>query len=131
MSLDYQFSADDLTAMRQTQTGHMLDSCQILSYAAGTLNEFNEADAPTYTEGDPVECGLDMRSGSERSGYEMTPVQYDAVLRLPLSAALKETDRVQIIARFGEFIEPLIFEIVSPIQRGPSGIRILLKKVVI
>lgn len=128
---DYFFSAEDLTGMRETQVGHMLDTCQILAYSPGVRNKFNEADDPVYTAGDPIPCGLDMRSGSERYGLKMTVIQYDAVLRLPLQTPLKETDRVQVIARFGEYKDPTTFEIVSPIQRGPSGIRVLLRKIVI
>ena len=116
--------------MRETQTDHMLDQCVVLAYSAGTVNEFNEADAPTYAAGDSLLCGLDSRSGSERHGAEMTVIQYDAVLRLPLHAAIKETDRIGINGRFGEFIETVTYEIVSPIQRGPSGFRVLLRKIV-
>lgn len=128
---DYAFTSDELTAMREAQTDHMLDECVVLSYATGTRNEFNEADAPTYTAGEPVRCGLDMNPGSERHGPEMTVIEYDATLRLPLNTSLKETDRVRIIGRFSEMNEYPTYEIVSPIQRGPSGMRILLKKVVV
>ena len=128
---DFSFSSDELGEMRATQVGHMLDECVILAYAEGTRNEFNEADEPTYTAGDHLPCGLDMRSGSERGGFQMTQIQYDATLRLPIKTVIKEKDRVQIIARFGEYIDPITFDIVSPAQRGPSGIRILLRKAVV
>lgn len=128
---DFSFSADELAGMREAQRDHMLDECVALVYADGTVNELNEADAPTYTAGDPLPCGLDMRSGSERHGPDMTVIQYDASIRLPLSTSLKETDHIQIVGRFGEFHDTLTYEIVSPIQRGPSGIRLLLKKVVV
>jgi hypothetical protein len=124
------FTATDLSNMRHAQTSHMLDVCNILSYTAGTLNEYNEADAPTYPATIITECGLDMRSGSERHGLDVTVIQYDAALRMPLSAAIKETDRIEITSRFGEYPTALIYEIVSPIQRGPSGIRLLLRKII-
>lgn len=130
MTLEFSFTPDDLTAMREAQTDHMLDSCAILTYAEGTRNEFNEADAPTYTEGAPVECGLDMRPGSRRFGGEMTVIQYDATLRLPLHTPVTEKDHIRILSRFGEMHDTLDYEIVSPIQRGPSGMRIYLRKVV-
>lgn len=128
---DFSFSADELAGMRDAQRDHMLDECVVLSFAEGTRNDFNEADAPTYTAGDPLPCGLDMRSGSERHGDSMTVIQYDASIRLPLSTVLKETDHIQVVGRFGEFHSTLTYEIVSPIQRGPSGIRLLLRKVVV
>lgn len=127
---DFYFTPDELAGMRQTQRDHMMDECVVLSYTAGTANEYNEADTPTYTAGNPIVCGLDMRSGSERHGPDMTMIQYDATLRLPLHTSLKETDRLQMVGRFGEFHDTLTFEIVSPVQRGPSGIRLLLRKIV-
>lgn len=134
MSLDFSFTPDELEGMRDEQTGHMLDMCVILTYAEGTLNEFNEADAPTFTESAPVECGLemvsDMRSTARRFNEEMTVIQYDAVLRLPLHTPITEKDHIRIVARFGEMHNTLDYEIVSPIQRGPSGIRFLMRKVV-
>lgn len=128
---DYSFSSDELRDMRSAQNGHMLDECVILAYTEGSRNEFNEADTPTYSEGDPLPCGLDMRSGSERGGFQMTQIQYDATLRLPVSIPIREKDRVRVIARFGEYIDPLTFDIVSPAQRGPSAIRVLLRKAVV
>ena len=124
------FTATDLSNMRQAQTSHMLDVCNVLSYTVGALNEYNEADAPTYPASIITECGLDMRSGSERHGLDMTVIQYDATLRMPLSAKIKETDRIEIVSRFGEYPNALTYEIVSPIQRGVSGIRLLLRKIV-
>ena len=130
MTLDFSFSADELAGMRETQTGHMLDLCTILSYSTGTLNEYNEDDAPVESESAPIECGLDMNPGSRRFGEDMTVIQYDAVLRLPLHTPVTEKSRIKIVARFGEAHDPLTYEIVSPIDRGPSGIRIYLRKVV-
>lgn len=127
---DFTFTVNELAGMRETQRDHMMDTCVILSYSSGTPNEYNEADAPVYTEGSPLECGLDMGAGSRRFGQDMTPILYDAVLRLPMETAIKETDQVKIISRFDLFPEPLTYRIVSPIERGPSGLRILLRKVV-
>lgn len=107
----------------------MLDECVVMSYTAGARNEFNEPDAPTYTDSEPIQCGLDMRPSSERHSAEMTAIQFDATLRLPIHTLLKETDRIRITARFGLYPDELIYEIASPIQRGPSGIRLILKKV--
>ncbi len=134
MSFDFSFSADELQGMREEQTGHMLDQCQILVYAEGTRNEFNEDDAPTYTAGASLACGLemvsDMRTSARRFNEEMTVIQYDAVLRLPLHTPVTEKDHIRMISRFGEAIDPLDYEIMSPIVRGPSGVRLMLRKVV-
>ena len=112
-----------------TQNEAMLDECVVMSYAAGARNEFNEADAPTYMDGDSIPCGLDMRPSSERHNAEMTVLQFDATLRLPINTEIKETDRIRIVSRFSLYPGDLTYEIASPIQRGPSGIRVLLRKV--
>lgn len=128
--MSYLFDEAELDGMREAQENHMMDTCVVLSYAAETLNEFNEADAPTYTSSSAISCGLNMYAGQERRGGDMTVVQYDGVLRLPIGTTVKETDRIQITKRFGESITALTYEIVSPIERGPSGLRILLRKTV-
>jgi len=128
---NYSFTAKDLQDMRTAQNVHMMDECVVLSYSAGAANEFNESDAPVYAESDSMPCGLDMNAGSERHEVDMTVIQYDAVLRLPLNMLLKETDRLKVFSRFAEYPVPLTYEIVSPIQRGPSGLRVLLRKIVV
>lgn len=126
------FDANDLAMMRETQEAHMQDVCLIRVFSAGTANEFGEFDAPSYDESQAVKCGLDMRAGDERHGQDVTGVMYDATLRLPITVSVKETDQVKITMRFGESLDtPLTYKIVSPIQRGPSGIRLRLEKVVL
>jgi hypothetical protein len=125
------FDAADLSHMRTTQTDHMQDTCVVLSYAAGVSNEFGEKDSPTYTEQAVTVCGLDMRPGFERHGQTLISVQYDATLRLPIGAQIKETDLIRIVSRFDEPVEDMVYQILSPIQRGPSGIRVVLGKVVL
>jgi hypothetical protein len=125
------FTTADLINMRAAQDGHMQDRCQILVYAAGTTDDYGEPSAPTYTAGSEIICGLDMRPGFEKYGQDVTSVNFDATLRLPIATALKETDRITITKRYGEDTTDLTFEISAPVQRGPSGIRVLLKKVTI
>ena len=124
------FTACDLKNMRDAQYEHMQDMCSILAYTAGTANEYNEQDAPTYPVQSVIACGLEMKSGSEKWQADMTPINYDATLRLPIGTQITELDRVEITSRYAEFPDALTFEIVSPIQRGASGIRLLLRKVV-
>ena len=124
------FSAAELAGMRSAQTDHMMDSCEILSYTAGTANEYNEQDQPTYPTTYIGACGLNMNPGSERHGQDTTDIQHDAVLRLPIGTQIKETDRIRVTSRFQEYPNSITYEIVAPIQRGPSGIRLLLRKIV-
>lgn len=124
-------NGSQLTHFRERQVASLMDTCNILVYAAGTLNEYNEADSPTYTPSADTPCGLDMSPGSRRHGADMTVIEYDATLRLAITVTVKETDHISITKRFGEAITPLNYEIMSPVQRGPSGIRLQLRKLAV
>ena len=128
--LDYSFTEDDLQRMRETQTGHMLDQCVIMQYTPGTRNEYNEDDAFTYVDSAPLECGLNMNPGTRTFGEEMTVIRYDAILRLPLHTPITELNKIRIISRYGEYHNGVEWEIITPIDRGPSGIRVYLRKIV-
>ncbi len=122
------FSTADLTNMRAAQEAHMMDTCCIQTVTQ-TGDSFNQL-VETFTDGDDLPCGLDMRPGSERHGIDKTVVTYDATLRLPITATPDVKDRIKISKRFGEALgAALIYNIVGPIQRGPSGIRLLLKRI--
>lgn len=123
------FSSDDLTEMRATQVAHMMDTCN-LQACVQTRDSTNELVETWPVDGADLVCGLDMRPGSERHGADMTVLMYDATLRLPITAALDAKDRVKVTKRFDEALgTALVYEIVGPIQRGPSGVRLLLKRV--
>lgn len=122
------FTAAELAAFRAAQTDHMMDACYIQTYSR------------TVTAGEPVEtwtdaaaaidCGLDMRPGRETPGEDMTVLAYDATLRLAITTTIDAKDRIKITKRFGETLgTALVFRIEGPVQRGPSGIRLLLRRV--
>ena len=122
------FDAATLAWMRAAQTGAMQDLCLIQTYAR-TFNSFAEpvetwTDSPTTTA-----CGLDMRPGSERHGADMTTVEYDATLRLPISTTIDARDHIKVTHRYGEAITAQVYRVEGPVQRGPSGIRLRLRKV--
>ena len=128
MTLDYSFSSADLTAMREAQDGHMLDTgnVQPVSVSADSFGQ-NVESYPTNSSS--IACGLDMRPGSERFGVEKTVIEYDATVRVPISTTVDLRDRFRVTKRFGETLSTaLVFDIVAPPQRGPSGIRLLLRK---
>lgn len=123
------FSSDELTEMRATQVAHMMDTCH-LQACVQTRDSTNELVETWPADGDALVCGLDMRPGNERHGADMTVLAYDATLRLPITATPDARDRVKITKRFDEALgTALVYNIVGPIQRGPSGIRLLLKRV--
>jgi hypothetical protein len=122
------FTTDELTGLRDAQSEHMMDTYVPQAYSR-TFNAVGEP-VVTYTDGTAAGCGLDMRPGSERHGPGNTLLEYDATVRLPVTATPNARDRVKITKRFDETLATaLVYEIVGPIQRGPSGIRLLLKRV--
>ena len=122
------FSTEELADFRATQENHMMDLVVRQAYSA-TSNSYNE-DVVTYTDQTAIKCGLDMRPGSERHTQNYTALEYDATMRLPITTTIDARDRMKVTKRFGEtLVTALVFEIVGPVQRGPSGIRVLLKRV--
>ncbi len=104
----------------------MMDTCKFgtCTQTADTHGQLVE----TFAYGADVVCGLDMRPGSERHGVDKTVLEFDATIRLPIASAPDPKDRVKVTKRFGEALgTELVYNIVGPIQRGPSGIRLLLK----
>lgn len=127
--MSYQFTADQLTNMRATQTGHMLDVGNVQP-CSETKDTFGQMVQTYPTNSSDSACGLDMRPGQERHGASNTIVEYDATVRLPITVTVDMRDRFRVTKRFGETLSTaLVFDIVAPIQRGPSGIRLLLKRV--
>lgn len=127
--MSYQFTSDELADLRTAQTGHMLDTGNMMPVTV-TQDSFGQMVETWTTNGADVACGLDMRPGSERHGTDMTVVAYDATVRLAITTSVDLRDRFRVTKRFGETLSSaLIFDIVSPIQRGPSGIRLMLRRV--
>jgi len=121
-------SATDLTHMRSTQTGHMPDTCVVQAYTQA-FNSYGE-DVGTWADGTTYACGLEMHPGSERQVQGYTAIVYDAIIRLPITADIDPYDRIKITHRFGEALAtPLVYSIVAPDQIGPSGLRLMLRKV--
>lgn len=122
------FTAAELTGMRATQVAHMMDTCVPQVYS----RSFNAVGEPTvtFTDGSAVACGLDMRPGSERHSQGNTLTEYDATIRLAVTSTLNPKDRVKVTHRFGEALgTALVFDVVAPLQLGPSGGRFALKRV--
>lgn len=121
--------SSQLSHFRERQLSSLMDTCHKLTYSRST-NDYNES-IDTYTEDNTDRpCGLDQGAGNETRRTQDTLLEYDAVIRLPLSENWNEKDRIKVTKRFGETLStPIIYDIVSPIQRGPSGIRMLLRKI--
>ena len=123
------FSTSELTLMRETQDSSMQDTCYIQAFVSGS-SAFGGESNTWPADGGSMKCGLDMRPGSERNRAHDTIVQYDATIRLPIAQVPDERDHLKVTKRFGETLgTALVFEIVGPIQQGPSGIRLQLKRI--
>ena len=121
-----EFSAADLANMKSCQDDHMMDTCKL-----GTCTQTSDTHGQlveTFAYGADVICGLDMRPGSERHGVDHTVLQYDATVRLPFASAPDAKDRIKVTKRHGTALAAdQVYNIVGPIQKGPSGVRLLLK----
>lgn len=123
------FPAEDLTNMRATAVEHMMDICK-LQAVVETTDTFGEEVQTWPADGAELTCGLDMKPGFERHGVDNVILNYDATLRLPITSTPDVKDKIKITKRFDEaLVVPLVYEIVGTIQRGPSGIRLLLKRI--
>lgn len=122
------FTSKELADFRSAQTAHMMDTGyrMVRSVSPDAYNEQIEVFTQSSTS---TACGLEMKSGAEQDKETMTLIEYDAILRLPITTIIDYKDRFRVTKRYGENITALTFEIVSPIQRGPSGLRVLLKRV--
>jgi head-tail adaptor len=127
--MSYQFTAADLVSMRAAQDGHMLDTCDIQAIST-TTDSFGQVVESWPSDASDIACGLDMRPGAERHGADKTVVEYDATVRLPIGTTVDLRSRIRVTKRFNESLStPLVFGIAAPIQRGPSGVRLLLKRI--
>lgn len=119
---------NQLAHFRERQLLSLMDVCRRLQYSR-TFNDYNEP-IEAYTEIEiDVPCGLEQLVGNERGRSADTLTQYDAVIRLSIADEWDVKDKITVIKRYGESITPIVYQIVSPIQRGPSGIRLLVKRV--
>jgi hypothetical protein len=123
------FSTTDLVGMRATQVEHMMDTCKLQANVQ-TKDTHGQLVDTWPVDGDELVCGLDMSPGSERHGADMSILVWDATVRLPITSAPGARDRVKVTKRHGEALgAALVYDIVGPVQRGPSGVRLRLKRV--
>jgi hypothetical protein len=94
-----------------------------------TISGFGEP-IQTFTDQAAIVCGLEMNPGTERHGPDNTQTEYDAIARLPIATVIASKDRLKITKRYAETLAvALVFEVLSPVRRGPSGVRVLLRRI--
>lgn len=122
------FTATELTRMQEAQKSAMMDTCTLLQYSE-VQTSYGQMKG-TWTAGPILTCGYGPTGGEEIREPGKTVVRWDAKLRLPLSTHLDLRDRIRIENRYGQPTDVrTVFEIVGPIQEGPSGFVLLLRKV--
>lgn len=122
------FTPGELTRMRATQDGAMMDTCLILAYSEGAQDEYGKT-RPTYTAGAATRCGFDGAKHDEAMDEAEVEVA-DGQLRLPLGTAVGHKDRIKITNRYGEALAtPPIYDTIGEPAKGPSGLVLNLKLV--
>ncbi len=124
------FSDDVLTRMQVTQTGLMQDVCMLLVFESDDELQ-DEYGMPLEEErvGDTVACGIDLTRQSEvMRGTEVLVA--DGKARLPYGTVVDGFDGLRVTHRYGvELDEYLDYEIVGPVEQGPSGVRVNIRRV--
>ena len=121
-------SEAELAAMQATAEGSFFDECYI-------LRRTREADAygepiDTWTpEDDPIECGFEPGAPLSRVGSALTVTDVDAVLRVPIDTDLDLDDGVRLSKRHGVSVTAEDFAVFSKPRRGPSALRMDLKRI--
>lgn len=108
----------------------MQDTCRIYHVVSKAKNARGGYDK---TFGEPYEsiCGVNMTPESILHGEKYNAVTTDAVLRLPHRVKVAPGDRIEVIKRYGEEIEPQAYVVDRYTNEGPSGGRAYLKATVV
>lgn len=124
-----QFTSTELLHMQAAQDSAMQDTCHVLTYDT----DADDADAyglpnRSHMVEVSIECGLKLVSPREAQARGEVPV-INAIMRLPIGTEIDERNRIMVTHRYGvELDTPMMFEIEGPVRRGPSGIRLNLRK---
>jgi hypothetical protein len=119
-------NATDREAMQETQEISMMDKGYRLlqSSSKGDHGEPKEA---WERDGDEIDCGIEMKSGVERKGTDLTIIEYDATIRIPVGFEINEKDKFEVTEFRGEAYSQ-IFEIITPVQKGISCNRVRVRR---
>lgn len=119
----------DVSDMRIEHEDHMFSVVRRQTYS----RSFNDAGQPveSWTEvATDIPCGYNGKQGSEESQDRLTIVKWDATIRLPADTTLDPKDRLKLTTVFGAALgSPIMFEIVGPIQAGPTALLLNVLKV--
>lgn len=121
------FSPGELDDMRDVQEAHMMDSCLIAEPSVTTDDYNNEVESYNWTAAPQSPCGFDADPKPEV--LNQVPMS-EVVIRLPHDTEISNRARIRITKRFGEREDnPITYSVVGMPEKGPSGLRVWLKKV--
>lgn len=122
------FSPGELTQLRATQDGAMMDICELWQPVT-TADSFGQPLAGSYNKTTGVACGF-APGGRERVLPDKTVIASTPTLRLPIDTTIDDHWLVRLTHRHGEALDtPLDFEVAGPVKRGPSGLVVALRAV--
>lgn len=124
--------AADLAQMQAVQEQSMIDTCVIVTVTTTTGAYGGQQVATSESAATP--CGLSFNTAagmsSRRINAERGPLaSVDAVLRLPLGAAIDATSQVRITGRNGAACTPVTYTIEGPVMPGRTCLIVGLKRV--
>lgn len=127
--MTFNFTAAELSEMRQAQAGHMMDMA-IIQRHGYTANDLNEQVSAWTDDATSTIIGISQAITNEQRNSDMTVLPWDATARLPVTVSLDAKDRIKVTHLFGEALSAaVVYEVFGPIRRGPSGLQVRLKKV--
>lgn len=118
----------EIAQMRGTQQAAMMDTCRRLVWTYIGEDELGNP-IYDYVPGAILICGLNPDPAKELAGETQLTVA-DARLRLAIGTVLDNRDRLEILTRNGEALDPApIYEIIGQPRRGVTGLLLDLRTV--
>lgn len=117
----------ELEALRVAAEESMQDECYILRRTR-TQNSYGEPTDAYAADSASVRCGYHEVGQATAWRTDVDVTQVDAVLRLPIDTDIDLTCHVRIDERHGEDITSETFEVASEPRRGPSALRVELRR---
>ena len=119
------FSDEEIAGLEEAQEVAMMDTGYRLIQTEA-VNDYGEVEETWSRYGDIMDCGIEMRPGSETHREYLSVVEYDATLRFPTDVFIGIKDHFELVTFRGKNVS-MEFEVVQPLQRGISANRVRLR----
>lgn len=115
------FTAGEIAAMRSTQMTTLQDECVILRWA-GYPDGLGDMVGRWTADATRTRCGFGWDRRREIPDNQKTVISGEFLIRLPAGTTLDPRDRLRIVSRFGQDIEPTDYAVDGTPAVGPSGV---------